>query len=493
MIGVSIGRTRHKMVVLEHKALAEHGAELVELRLDWLSRHPDLPRLLNERPTPCVVTCRRKTDRGRWKWTEDQRLAILRAAIVAGVEYVDLEDDIAAGIPRYGETKRIVSHHNFDETPADLANIHKKLCKLDPDIVKIVTMANSPSDIVRMLQVVDNAEVPTVGFCMGEFGIASRILCAKYGVPFTYASFSREREMAPGQISFDDMREMYRFDSINAETKVFGVLGDPIAQSHSPLVHNAAFAEKEINAVYLPFRVPADSLKETLNQFRWLDVRGYSVTIPHKLEIAKVSAESDETVSEIGAANTLYKNDTGKWQTANTDYQAALESIRSGLEPGEQLAGKTVMILGSGGVARAIGLGLTKSNCDLMVTNRTSARAEALAGELGCRHVKWENRGAEFVDILINCTPLGMHPNTIDETPFAINWFRDGMLVFDTVYNPENTLFLKEARQRGCRTVSGIEMFVRQAAEQFERFTGEPSPLESMREALRQGISAVRR
>ena len=215
--------------------------------------------------------------------------------------------------------------------------------------------------------------------------------------------------------------------------------------------------------------------------------------MPASLGLAKGAARTTETVQEIGAANTLYKNDTGNWQTANTDYQAALESIRSGLDPGESLAGKTAMILGSGGVARAIGLGLMNSNCDLTITNRTPTRAEALANELGCRHVNWENRGAESVDIVINCTPLGMHPHTIDETPFAMNWFRDGTLVFDTVYNPENTLFLKEARQQGCRTVSGIEMFVRQAAEQFERFTGESSPLESMREALRRGISAVRR
>ena len=150
MICVSIGRTRHKMVVAEHRALADRGAELVELRLDWLSRQPDLGRLLGDRPTPCVVTCRRRSDRGRWAGTENQRLALLRAAIVAGAEYVDLEDDIAGGIPRYGSTKRIVSHHNFDETPENLEEIHSQLTQYDPDLVKLVTMANSPGDMVRM-------------------------------------------------------------------------------------------------------------------------------------------------------------------------------------------------------------------------------------------------------------------------------------------------------------------------------------------------------
>jgi len=134
MICVSIGRTRHKMVVLEHRALAARGAQFVELRLDWLQNTPDLGFLLNERPTPVIVTCRRPPDQGRWRGTEDQRLTLLRAAIVAGAEYVDLEHDIAHLVRRYGKTKRVVSYHNFEETPEELEDIHEKLSKLDPDI-----------------------------------------------------------------------------------------------------------------------------------------------------------------------------------------------------------------------------------------------------------------------------------------------------------------------------------------------------------------------
>jgi len=494
MICVSIGRTRHKMVVLEHQAMAEKGAELVELRLDWLARQPDLARLLNDRPTPCVVTCRRQSDRGRWKWSEEQRQAVLRAAIVAGAEYVDLEDDIAAGIKRFGNEKRIISRHDFDQTPEDLEEIHAAMCKLDPDIVKFVTMANSPSDIVRMLKLVASAEVPTIGFCMGELGTASRVLCGKYGAPFTYASFSKERELAPGQISFPEMKHLYRYESIDAQTQVFGVIGDPIAQSYSPLVHNAAYNKTKMNCVYLPFRVPRDSLAQTLRDFQWLDVRGYSVTIPHKEAVAEFAQSRSELVEAINAANTLVLKN-GVWAAENTDYSAALESIDDAadeaMEFDEGFAGLKVLILGAGGVARAIGHGLLRRGCDVTITNRNSKRAAELAAVLGCKHIKWENRASEFADILINCTPVGMYPDSIDETPYPANWMRDGMLVFDTVYNPENTLLLKEARQRDAVTVSGLEMFVRQAAGQFEMFTGQPAPLEIMREALRRGISVV--
>jgi 3-dehydroquinate dehydratase/shikimate dehydrogenase len=236
MICVSIGRTRHKMVVLEHRALAEQGAQLVELRLDWLANTPDLSFLLAERPTPVVMTCRRPQDQGRWRGSEEQRLALLRAAIVAGVEYVDIEEDVAGSIRRYGNTKRIISYHNFTETPEDLEDIHERLTKCDPDVVKIATMANSTIDAVRMLRLVADSKVPTVGFCMGEMGLMSRVLCGKYGAPFTYASFSQERELAPGQIPFKQMREVYHYDRIDANTRVFGVLGDPISQTLSPIV-----------------------------------------------------------------------------------------------------------------------------------------------------------------------------------------------------------------------------------------------------------------
>ncbi len=495
MICVSIGRTRHKMMVHEHHALAERGAELVEFRLDWLSKPPDLARLLSGRPTPCVVTCRRQSDRGRWRGTEEQRQALLRAAIVGGAEYVDIEDDIASTIRRYGSTKRIVSHHNFEETPENLEEIHHSLTKHDPDIVKLVTMANTPGDAVRMLRLVRGAKTPTIGFCMGELGLLSRVLCGKYGAPFTYASFSSERELAPGQISFDDMRNLYHFDRINRDTEIYGVLGDPIAHSLSPLIYNAAFRSENINAVYVPFRVLKQTLGHTLHDFEWLGVKGYSVTIPHKEAVLEEVTRHDRFVDEIGAANTLYRDTEGVWSATNTDYEAALASIRMGLKTGDsidvELGGRKVLLLGAGGVAKAIALGLVRAGAGVTICSRTHARAVALAEKLGCQQIQWENRGAVYADILVNCTPVGMHPN-VDETPFAMNWFRDGMLVFDTIYNPENTLLLKEARQHNCKTVSGIEMFVRQAAMQYERFLGRAAPIDSMREALRKGISAVR-
>ena len=494
MICVSIGRTRHKMVLAEHRALAERGAELVELRLDWLSQTPDVNRLLAERPTPVVVTCRRRSDKGHWNESEDQRQTVLRAAIVAGAEYVDIEDDIAKSIPRYGESRRIISHHNFDETPDDLEKIYKRMCDLDPDIVKLVTMANRPEDSVRLLKLVDSAKIPTVAFCMGELGLASRLLCGKYGSPFTYATFSSERTLAPGQLSFEEMTETYRFDRIGQDTRVFGVLGDPLAHSHSPLIHNAAFNANGVDAVYLPLRVPADGLLKTLEAFEWLEIDGYSVTIPHKEAVLELATTRDATVEHLGAANTLCRSGERDWVASNTDLPAAITTLKVALESGDgshSLKGRKCLVLGAGGAARAVAGGLIEAEAAVIVSGRTRQRASELASELGCQEIGWENRGAQFADVLVNCTPVGMHPN-VNESPFQPQWLDDNTLVFDTVYNPENTLLIKQARERGCPTVSGIEMFIRQAALQHELFTDQIAPLDVMREALRRGISAIR-
>ena len=210
-----------------------------------------------------------------------------------------------------------------------------------------------------------------------------------------------------------------------------------------------------------------------------------------------MATAADAELIGDGAANTLYLDRNENWWAANTDYEAALSSLRTALTDGkttsgtDPLAGKRVLLLGAGGVARAIGMGLVQSGAVLTISNRTSSRAAQLAQHLGCQHASWENRGSVHCDILVNCTSLGMHPK-VDETPFNENWLQDGMLVFDTVYNPEQTLLIKHAKRRNCPIVSGVEMFVRQAALQFEKFTQTPAPLETMREALRRGISPVR-
>ncbi|MDG1898153.1 MAG: shikimate dehydrogenase [Fuerstiella sp.] len=490
MICVSLGRRRHSALKQAYRDLAKLNPDLVELRVDWIMSRLNVARLLKKRPTPVVITCRREQDKGRWSGTEEQRLAVLREAIIGGAEYVDIEEDVAASIPRYGDTKRLISYHNFEDTPTDLSEIHQRMTECDPDVIKIVTTANRPSDNVRVLELIKSATVPTVAFCMGDLGMISRILCGRMGAPFTYAAGSRAGEMAPGQLLWDDMRELYRYDSITSDTKVFGVIGDPIAHSLSPLLHSTAFHEVDFDGVYLPLRIPAEDVQQTLQEYDKLDVSGYSVTIPHKHAALDFAEVPDVQAKLIGASNTLFKAD-GKWHATNTDYDAIVKTVEVGLttfpEDAREIKGKQVLILGAGGVARAAVCAMQQNGAAVTITNRSADRARALGEDLGCQVVDWEQRGEQVCDILINCTSVGMHPN-VSESPFDLPWLNESMLVFDTVYTPENTQLLEYAKTRGCATASGLDMFVRQAARQFELFAGQSAPTDFMMETLRQSL-----
>lgn len=494
MICVSIGRSRHKHVLLEHRHLCEQGAQMVELRLDYISTRVNMNRLLGDRPCPVIVTCRRAEDGGKFSGDEDQRMRLLREAIALGVEYVDLEDDVAGSVPRYGKTKRIISHHNFRNTPADLEGLHAKLSKLDPDVVKIATMAQHPGDNLRMLELVKNSKIPTVGMCMGDIGTPSRILAAKYGAPWTYATFHHERALAPGQLSYDQMVNIYRHDKINNDTEVYGVIADPVAHSLSPHVHNAAFEAAGINAVYVPFRVPADDLEEFIENVPKLGIKGLSVTIPHKESIAKCLTKPSPAAKGIAAVNTVLFRD-GEVIGANTDCQAAMSAMeaaigQAGAEP-SPLQGKRVLVMGAGGVCRALLYGLNKRGAKTIIASRTRSRAEQLAKEFNAKAVEWDARHLAEVDIIVNGTPIGMHPN-LDESPVRKSMLKPGILVFDTVYNPEQTLLIKEARDHGSRVVTGVEMFERQAELQFQLFTGKAPPKGVMRETLKRVIGPVK-
>ncbi len=493
MICVSIGRGRHRMMLAEYRHLAEQGVRLVELRLDYIRRAVNLKRLLKDRPCSCICACRREMDGGFWQGTEQDRLMLLRSAIADGVDYVDLEEDIADKVPRYGTTKRIVSYHNFRDMPDDLEITHERMCQMDADIIKMAVMAHDPRDNLRMLKLIQTSSKPMVGMCMGEIGTPTRILAGKFGAPFTYATFSRERPMAPGQLTYKDMNAIYHYDRINAETELYGVIADPITHSLSPVIHNGGFRHLNMNKCYIPFRVPRENLSSFMRDCKELGLKGLSVTIPHKEEILHFTDQVDGAVHGIGAANTVVFEESGT-VGYNTDFHAAMDSLESAARHGSSktnpLEGKSALILGAGGVAKAVAFGLTRRKVDVTIASRTHFRSQMLADQLKCKTIHWEDRYDEKYDVLINGTPVGMHPN-VNETPFDSKRLHFTTIVFDTIYNPELTLLIKEAKKVGCQVVTGVDMFIRQAAMQFKFFTGENAPMNAMREAMKRATGAA--
>jgi 3-dehydroquinate dehydratase/shikimate dehydrogenase len=494
-ICVVIGRTRHKMAVVEIQEAAKRGARLLELRLDFIAKAPDIKRLVADKRCALIATIRRPGDGGRWSGSEDARQMLLKQCIVSGgFDWVDLESDVADQIRRFKDVKRIVSYHNLAEFPANLDEIYARMCKQDADVLKLVVAAQSLRDNLRILELLKKAKRPTIAFCSGDLGIPSRILCLKYGAPYTYASFNKERTFVPGMLSFEDLLRIYQPERINGETKVFGVIGDPIAHSHSPLVHNGAFRQLGVNALYLPFRVPRGQLPGFLDAFAGIPVDGYSVTIPHKEAAAQAAQSRDETVTLTHAANTLVRRPEG-FHAANTDYQAILDALQAHVGtpggPPVNLHKRMVLILGAGGVARAVAHALHRAGANVHISNRTLERAERLAAEIDAEALDWNARHREGCDLVFNCTPIGMHPN-VDDSPVHASYLRPGMVVFDTVYNPETTMLIREAKARGAQVITGIDMFIRQAGLQFKLFTGLEPPIEAMATTLRRELSPVR-
>jgi 3-dehydroquinate dehydratase/shikimate dehydrogenase len=246
--------------------------------------------------------------------------------------------------------------------------------------------------------------------------------------------------------------------------------------------------------VYVPFRVPADALGQFMEDAPRLGIKGLSVTIPHKEAIARFLTKVDPAVKSIAAVNTVVF-DGAERIGYNTDYNAAMDCLEYtlgdiGADP-SPLKNKRALVLGAGGVARPIVYGLRKRGAITTIASRTFARAERLAQSFESKAVDWEARHRGTADIIINCTPIGMHPN-VDESPIHKTFLKPAMLIFDTVYNPESTLLVKDARSRNCAVITGVEMFVRQAMLQFFLFTRKEAPAELMREVLKRAIGPVK-
>jgi 3-dehydroquinate dehydratase/shikimate dehydrogenase len=471
---------------------ADDGADAAECRLDFLTHAPsdaDLRELLTGAPLPVIVTYRPVREGGLYDGAEDRRLACLRRAIELGAAWVDVESDVPHGALPSG--RRIVSHHDFNAPPPDLRAAMRGVSW--GEVSKLAFASRGPQDALAALDLLRNAPKPAIALAMGEHGLPSRLLCRKFGAFGTYAAVAPGAESAPGQVTLAQMRDLYRWRSIGPQTQVFGVIGCPIAHSMSPAVHNAAFEACGMDAVYVPLRVEKetrdfDALMDAIMDRPWLDWRGLSVTIPHKEHalayVGKVNC--DELCLAIGAVNTITIESRGgrsvNLRGDNTDYLAALNSLCAAMGITKaQLAGRPVAVLGAGGVARAVVAGLASQKADVTIYNRTPRRAEALASEFGAR-AAGGSPPDDGPEIIVNCTPLGMSPN-IDASPLE-SLPRSARVVFDTIYNPPRTRLLGQAQAAGLTCVSGVDMFVAQAAAQFEIWTSRPAPLPAMREAV---------
>jgi len=467
------------------------GADAVECRLDMLNSPPtedELEVLLRKCPLETIVTNRPADEGGQFQGNPSQQLKVLHDAAECHPAFIDLEMDVPADDwPLH--TPIILSHHDFKSCPNNLEVLISRLDASNAQVNKIAFMPDKAEDVVRAFDVLRACRKPTIAIAMGEAGIISRVLAGKFCAFGTFAALRKGSESAPGQLTLDELKSLYRWEAIGADTKVYALIGSPVAHSLSPAVHNAAFAAAGIDAVYLPVRVEGG--KENFGGFMdallarpWMDWHGLSITLPHKLNALDYVGEDncDELACRIGAINTITIGRDGQLRGYNTDYAAAMDALCGAMDIAQKaLAGRSVAVIGAGGVSRAIVAALANVKADVTIYNRTAERGEKLAEEFSCRARPLDALAKTDAEILINCTSIGMHPD-VDASPL------DGIppdvgVVFDTIYNPPGTRLLRQAKDSGCQTVSGLDMFVNQAAAQFELWTGAAAPKEIMREA----------
>lgn len=511
---------------------AEAGADMVELRIDPFVRdeHLDgllagghveaqLKELLHAIPVPCIVTCRPTWEGGHSTLDDGERTAILRSVGCERANYVDIElaahrtpaAQELASRPRDERCGIIFSAHDFAGRPARLYNVVTDLNDAPCDVAKLVWTAKTVRDNVEAFELLLHRQKPTIALCMGEAGLISRVLARKFNAFLTFASLEAGSGTAPGQVSVADMKRLYRWDAIGADTKVYGVVGHPVAHSMSPAIHNAAFEAVGHDGVYLPLLVEPgyESFKafmETFLGFEPLGLSGLSVTIPHKENalryLIEKGAEVDPLARSIGALNTIVV-DRGGRQAAprlrgfSTDYAAILDSITAKLGIDRSgLSGLRVAVLGAGGTGRTAVAALAHYGATVVVYNRTRERAEELAAEFDGKTGKvvaapLEKLCDSCCQVYLNATSVGMHPN-VQASPFGEAPPKLGTetLVFDSVYNPMRTRLIEQAEAAGAKTVGGVEMFVRQAVGQFEAWTGRSAPADLMRQVVERRLMA---
>lgn len=468
------------MADLRARRDAQPGADLVELRLDAVAR-PDVDGALAGRTRPVIVTCRPAWEGGLFQGAEEERLRLLERALGAGAEFVDVEwkaltPGFAGG--KYRD-RIVVSMHDFDGLPADLEARVEAMSATGAGTVKVAVMARRLSDCLPLLTVARRHRGPTSAIAMGEAGIATRVLAARFGSCWTYAA--DDTAVAPGQLTAHRMLAEFGFSRIGTGTALYGVLGKPVSHSVSPDMHNAAFRAMGYDAVYLP--LAAESYEDFVTFAEAMDLKGASVTAPFKVEAFHHARTEDEASRRTQAVNTLGRRH-GEWEGLNTD----LSGFMAPLDRRGGVAGARVTIIGGGGAARAVAVALDGAGATVTVCARRKEQADDVARLAGAQVCAWPPATGSW-DILVNATPVGTYPR-VEESPLPAEAL-DGSLVYDLVYNPPRTRLLADAAARGCSTIGGLDMLVAQAQAQCAWWTGVHPPDRTMRDAALVRLSEI--
>ena len=437
------------------------GADCIEARLDYLENPEESAGTRWDRiPVPLIATCRGREWGGRFAGSVADEVRILRQALADGARFVDIDFRLAEQL---AGAEVIGSYHNFETTPEDLEDVLDRVCRGPAAVAKVATMVRSWSDNRRLFDLMRRDwPKPVVIVGMGAMGQPTRILGPSRGTVLTYTA-SDGGHSAPGQLALEELLETYRFRRIGPGTRLVGIVGNPVGHSLSPRLHNQAFAAAGLDYVYLKF--PVEALDDFFEQAEALGIVGFSVTIPHKVDVVRRLRKLTPEARAAGAVNTVYRS-RGEWTGDNTDVHGVRESIKH-----ISTQNKKVVILGTGGAARAAVAALHDAGEVTLLTRSGSAGTLEWSREVRIDSI--DNIDDYRPDLLINATPVGMAPDA-DRTPVPGPIRAETVL--DMVYTPARTRLLAEADEQGRSTISGTTMFLAQAARQFEIWTDRRPP-----------------
>ncbi len=526
-VSISVNDLDHPEGFLEQAMRAKsQGAGLVEWRIDGLENLHEcigpLSLLVAESPMPSIVTCRSSTEGGGWDGAELERAELLAALCQQAIppRYVDVElaswtashqlrESLTDAID-HEMTSLILSIHDFEGRPDDLSRriqtaAQDSLCQ----VIKVAYHARTWRDNLELFELLRERSKPMIAIGMGLFGQCSRILAGKFGALATFASCDDGEETAPGQLTVSELTDRYRFQHISAQTKVMGIVGWPAFHSKSPVIHNAVFESQGLDAVFVAMPIAPEwaSFKATVSQMLEapdLRLKGLSVTTPHKSHALRFVEETggriDALARRVGVANTISVEDDGCLVASNTDCYGAVQGLIEKLDIRRQgLEDKKVALLGAGGAARAVAVGLLDCGAHITVFNRDQDRAQELCEQLsssntdrsqGAIHVGEKEQLVEGAfDIIVNATTVGMTggsaPDQSPLTTFGVNSdiFSDRLVVYDLIYSPLETKLMDEARACGATVIGGLGMFLNQAIGQYEAWLHEPITIEDYKKA----------
>jgi len=514
-IPITAGTNKETLKDIERSCLI---ADCIELRMDLIEGGV-LPILISaarnsSASVKIIVTCRKKEEAAPAgkaaviKNTKSQKIALLKEAIKLGADFIDIE--LAEGntvirelktfcTKQGGFTKIILSYHNVKETPSltKLKEVFHKCAKAKPAIVKIVTMAKAPEDDLRVLSLIPYARKRSqeiIALCMGDHGRLSRAVAPIMGNYLSFAALDQKSQSAPGQFTVGDMKQISKLlkgENTSRPPTIplmdapqnYILLGNPVQQSLSPLMHNTALKEMKIAGNYSAYCVR--NLDGALRGMRDMNIRGASITIPFKIEVMEYLDDADEHSLKTGAVNTII-NENGRLKGYNTDWLGLILTLKEAMT----IRDKTFVIIGAGGTARAAVYGILKEGGFPIITNRTSERGKIISEKFDCPFHPLSEISKINADCLINTTSVGMYPDK-DKSPVEASVLTGYKYVMDVIYNPLKTKLLADAEVQGCHIFSGMDMFAHQGAEQLRLWTGKEPPLALMKKVVLERLSEI--